>query len=146
MLEPCACRSRGGRLTPSPPRLWGEDSCLRCTHQTQGGCGERTTASDAHIRPRVAVGRGQLPQIRPRVAVGRGQLPQMHTSDPGWLWGEDSCLRCTHQTQGGCGERTTASDAHIRDSEARRQGFSPGTPFSSPPSSLNGSANKIKLK
>ena len=31
-------------------------------------------------------------------------------------------------------------------SEARRQGFSPGTPVSSPPSSVNGSANKIKLK
>ena len=31
-------------------------------------------------------------------------------------------------------------------SEARRQGFSPGTPVSSPPLSVNGSANKIKLK
>ena len=30
-------------------------------------------------------------------------------------------------------------------SEARRQGFSPGTPDSSPPSSANGSAKKIKL-
>ena len=30
-------------------------------------------------------------------------------------------------------------------SEARRQGFSPGTPIFSPPSSVNGSANKIKL-
>ena len=33
-----------------------------------------------------------------------------------------------------------------RFSEARPQGFSPGTPVSSPPSSVNGSANKIKLK
>ena len=31
-------------------------------------------------------------------------------------------------------------------SEARRQGFSSGTPGSSPPLSVNGSANKIKLK
>ena len=31
-------------------------------------------------------------------------------------------------------------------SEACRQGFSLGTPVSSPPSSVNGSANKIKLK
>ena len=31
-------------------------------------------------------------------------------------------------------------------SEAHRQGFSPGTLVSSPPSSVNGSANKIKLK
>ena len=31
-------------------------------------------------------------------------------------------------------------------SEACRQGFPPGTPVSSPPSSVNGSANKIKLK
>ena len=31
-------------------------------------------------------------------------------------------------------------------SEARRQGFSPGTPVSSPPSSVNGSANKNKAK
>ena len=31
-------------------------------------------------------------------------------------------------------------------SEARRQGFSPGTPVSSPTSSVNGSVNKIKLK
>ena len=31
-------------------------------------------------------------------------------------------------------------------SEARFQRFSPGTPVSSPPSSVNGSANKIKLK
>ena len=31
-------------------------------------------------------------------------------------------------------------------SEARRQGFSPGTPVSSPPSSANGSVNRIKLK
>ena len=30
-------------------------------------------------------------------------------------------------------------------SEARRQEFSPGTPVSSPPSSVNGSADKIKL-
>ena len=30
--------------------------------------------------------------------------------------------------------------------EARRQGFSPGTPVSTPSSSVNGSANKIKLK
>ena len=30
--------------------------------------------------------------------------------------------------------------------EDRRQGFSPDTPVSSPPSSVNGSANKIKLK
>ena len=31
-------------------------------------------------------------------------------------------------------------------SEARRQGFSPGTPVSSSPSLVNGSAIKIKLK
>ena len=31
-------------------------------------------------------------------------------------------------------------------SEARRQGFSPGTPVSPSPSSVNGSANKTKLK
>ena len=31
-------------------------------------------------------------------------------------------------------------------SEARRQGFSPGTPVSSPTSSVNDSANNIKLK
>ena len=31
-------------------------------------------------------------------------------------------------------------------SEARRKGLSPGTPVSSPPSSVNGSANTIKLK
>ena len=31
-------------------------------------------------------------------------------------------------------------------SEARRRGFSQVTPVSSPPSSVNGSANKIKLK
>ena len=31
-------------------------------------------------------------------------------------------------------------------SEARHYGFSPGTPVSSPPSSVNGSANKVKLK
>ena len=31
-------------------------------------------------------------------------------------------------------------------SEARRKGFSTGTPVSSPTSSVNGSANKIKLK
>ena len=31
-------------------------------------------------------------------------------------------------------------------SDARRQGVSPGTPVSSPPSSANGSANKTKLK
>ena len=31
-------------------------------------------------------------------------------------------------------------------SEARRQGFSPVTPLSSPPSLVNGSANKIKAK
>ena len=31
-------------------------------------------------------------------------------------------------------------------SEARLQGFSPDTPVSSPPSSVNGSASKIKLK
>ena len=31
-------------------------------------------------------------------------------------------------------------------SEARRQGFAPGTPVSSPPSSDYGSANKAKLK
>ena len=31
-------------------------------------------------------------------------------------------------------------------SEARRQGFSPGTQVSTPPSSVNSSANKIKLK
>ena len=31
-------------------------------------------------------------------------------------------------------------------SEARRQGFSPGTPVSSPPSSVNGSAYKVKFK
>ena len=31
-------------------------------------------------------------------------------------------------------------------SEAGRQGFSPGTPVFSPPSSVNDSANKIKLK
>ena len=31
-------------------------------------------------------------------------------------------------------------------SEARRQGFSPGTPVSSSPSSVNGSANKIKAQ
>ena len=30
-------------------------------------------------------------------------------------------------------------------SEARRHGFSPGTPVSSPPSSVDDSANKIKL-
>ena len=30
--------------------------------------------------------------------------------------------------------------------EARHQESSPGTPVSSPPSSVNGSANKIKLK
>ena len=30
--------------------------------------------------------------------------------------------------------------------EARRQGFSPGTPLSSPPPSVNGSGNNIKLK
>ena len=30
-------------------------------------------------------------------------------------------------------------------SEARRQGFSPGTPVSFPPPSVNGSANKIKF-
>ena len=30
--------------------------------------------------------------------------------------------------------------------EARRQGFSPGTPVSSPPSLVNSSASKIKLK
>ena len=30
--------------------------------------------------------------------------------------------------------------------EACRQGFFPGTPVSSPPSSVNGSANKIKLQ
>ena len=35
---------------------------------------------------------------------------------------------------------------HVAFSEARRQGFSPGTPVSSPSSSVNGSANKIKLK
>ena len=31
-------------------------------------------------------------------------------------------------------------------SEARRQRFSPGIPVSSPSSSVNGSANKTKLK
>ena len=31
-------------------------------------------------------------------------------------------------------------------SEAGHQGYSPGTPVSSPLSSVNGSANKIKLK
>ena len=31
-------------------------------------------------------------------------------------------------------------------SEVRRQGFSPGTPVSTPPSSVDGSANEIKLK
>ena len=31
-------------------------------------------------------------------------------------------------------------------SEARRQGFSLGTPVSSPPSSVNGSDNETKLK
>ena len=31
-------------------------------------------------------------------------------------------------------------------SEARRQEFSPGTPVFSPPSQVNGSANRIKLK
>ena len=31
-------------------------------------------------------------------------------------------------------------------SEARRQGFSPGSPVFSPPSPVNGSANKIELK
>ena len=31
-------------------------------------------------------------------------------------------------------------------SEARRQGFSSGTPVCSPPSSNNGSDNKIKLQ
>ena len=31
-------------------------------------------------------------------------------------------------------------------SEAGHQGFSPGSPVSSPPSSVNGSANIIKLK
>ena len=31
-------------------------------------------------------------------------------------------------------------------SEARCQGFSPGTPVTSPPSSVNGSANKIKAQ
>ena len=31
-------------------------------------------------------------------------------------------------------------------SEARRQEFSPGAPVSSPLSSVNGSANKMKLK
>ena len=31
-------------------------------------------------------------------------------------------------------------------SEARHQGFSPGTPVSSSPSSVNGLVNKIKLK
>ena len=31
-------------------------------------------------------------------------------------------------------------------SESRSQGFSPGTSVSSPSSSINGSANKIKLK
>ena len=35
---------------------------------------------------------------------------------------------------------------YVAFSETRRQGFSPGTPVSSPPSSINGSANKIKLK
>ena len=30
-------------------------------------------------------------------------------------------------------------------SEARRQGFSPGSPASSPPSSVNGSDNNTKL-
>ena len=31
---------------------------------------------------------------------------------------------------------------YVAFSEARCQGFSPGTPISSPPSSVNGSANK----
>ena len=35
--------------------------------------------------------------------------------------------------------------SYVAFSEARRQGFSPDTPVSSPPSSVNGSANKIKL-
>ena len=30
-------------------------------------------------------------------------------------------------------------------SEARRQGSSPGTPASSPPKAVNGSASKVKL-
>ena len=35
---------------------------------------------------------------------------------------------------------------HVAFSEARCQGFSLGTPASSPPSTVNGSANKVKLK
>ena len=31
-------------------------------------------------------------------------------------------------------------------SEARHEGFSPGSPVSLPPSTVNGSANEIKLK
>ena len=41
--------------------------------------------------------------------------------------------------------RTLSASSSIF-SEARRQGFSSGTPVSSPPSSVNGSVNKVKLK
>ena len=36
--------------------------------------------------------------------------------------------------------------ALLGETEARRQGFSPGSPVSSPPLSINGSANKTKLE
>ena len=44
------------------------------------------------------------------------------------------------------GLESSGFSIHVAFSEARHQGFSPGTPVSSPPSSINGSANKIKLK
>ena len=47
-----------------------------------------------------------------------------------------------------CGfeSRLGLESSHVAFSEARRQGFSLGTPVSSPLSPVNGSANKIKLK
>ena len=50
-----------------------------------------------------------------------------------------------------CEGSSLARGLNLRDlvcgvSDTRRQGFSPGTPVSSPPSSFNGSANEIKAQ
>ena len=42
------------------------------------------------------------------------------------------------------GEWVGKAERQLVFSEAHRQGFPPGTPVSSPPSSVNGSANEIK--
>ena len=48
--------------------------------------------------------------------------------------------------RGPAGHQAHPYHLHASTSEARRQVYSPGTPVSCPPSSANGSANKIKVK